>query len=150
MLEAVHPPQVANTRARIRVVIADDDPAIRRCLAWILRDVCEVVRCVPTGEELLEAALACQPEVIVSDAMLPAFVSAEAVPRLHAGGTCSFVLLSDSRHDIQQWIEEGACCVVHAMDVDTDLPAAVEAAAAGEIYISRRAIQAGRYDWGAS
>lgn len=127
----------------MRVVVADDDPEVRRAIAWILRHSCEVVRSVPTGEELVDAALACQPDVIVSDAMLPAFFSAEAVPRRHDGGPCSFVLLSESHHDIQQWIEQGACCVVHTMDVDTDLTAAVEAAAAGEIYISRRAIEAG-------
>lgn len=126
------------------MVVADDDPGVLRAIEWLLKRASfEVVRCVATGEELVDAALAHQPDVIVSDAMIPAFFGSEAVQRLRRAGPFAFVLVSETPRDIQQWIEQGASCVVHTMDLDTDLAAAVEAAAASEIYISRRAIDIG-------
>lgn len=126
-----------------RVVIADDDPTIQRAIEWILRRSCDVIRKVSAGEDLVEAALALQPDVIVADVMMPAFFGSEALRRLRTAGPFALVLVSDEPQDLRQWLEQGATCVVHTMDMDSDLPAAVEAAANGHVFISRRAFATG-------
>ena len=78
----------------------------------------------------MDIALASEPDVIICDAMLPAFFGCETLQPLIE---YSFVLLSDVREDIQHWIDHGNCCVVHPMDLDSDLVPAVRAAAAGKI-----------------
>jgi DNA-binding NarL/FixJ family response regulator len=124
---------------KLRVVVADDDPSVRRAMAWLLRSACEVIPCLGTDHEVVDIALASDPDVIICDAMLPAFFGCETLQPLIE---YSFVLISDAREDIQHWIDHGNCCVVHPMDLDSDLVAAVQAAAAGKIHISRRALEA--------
>lgn len=128
---------------KLRVVVADDDPTIQRAIEWILRRSCDVIRKVFTGDELVEAAVALQPDVIISDVMMPAFFGSEAIQRVHATGPFAVVLISDEPRDCRQWAEQGARCVVHTMDLDSDLATAVEAAATGAVFISRRAIDLG-------
>ena len=126
----------------LRIVVADDDVTNQWAIEWLLRRTCDVVQCVSTGTELVEAAAALQPDVIVCDAMIPAFFGSGALQRLRTAGPFAFVLVSAEPRDLQQWIEQGASCVIHSMDLDSDLVTAVQAAAAGDIFISRRAIGA--------
>jgi CheY-like chemotaxis protein len=128
---------------KLRVVVADDDVTVQKAIEWLLRRTCDVVRCVATGAELVEAVTALEPDVIVCDAMMPAFFGSEALQRLRTAGPFAFVLVSAEPRDLQQWIEQGASCVVHSMDLDSDLVTAVQAAASGDIFISRGAIDAG-------
>ena len=122
-----------------RVIIADDDPTIQRAMEWILRRTCTVVRKVSAGEDLVEAALTLQPDVIIADVMMPAFFGSEALQRVRTGSRFALVLVSDDPQDLRQWADQGARCVVHTMDLDSDLPKAVEAAVTGYRFISRRA-----------
>jgi DNA-binding NarL/FixJ family response regulator len=125
------------TPVKHRVIVADDDPTIQRAIEWIVRRSCDVIRKVSAGEDLVEAALALQPDVIIADVMMPAFFGCEALRRLRTAGPFALVLVSDELQDLRQWIEQGATCVVHTMDLDSDLPKAVEAAAVGRRFISR-------------
>src|SRR6188472_3424342 len=93
---------------RLRVLIADDDATVQKAIEWLLRRTCDVVSCVSTGAELVEAAAALQPDVIVCDAMMPAFFGCEALQRLRTTGPFAFVLVSAEPRDLQQWIEQGA------------------------------------------
>lgn len=135
-------PEEDKTPVKHRVVIADDCPTIQRAIEWILRRTCEVVRKV-SAEDLVEAAVALQPDVIVADVMMPTFFGSAALQRLRTGGRFSLVLISDEPCDLRQWVEQGARCVVHTMDLDSELVPAVEAAAAGRVFISCRAINCG-------
>jgi len=124
---------------KFRVIIADDDPTVQRAIEWILRRSCEVVLKVAPAD-LVEAAMALQPDVVITDAMMPAFFGSEAIHRLGASGPFAVVLISEEPRACRQWIEQGARCVIHTMDLDSELETAVEAAAHGNIFISRRAI----------
>ena len=126
------------TAPKHRVIVADDDPSVQRAIEWILRRSCEIVLKVAPAD-LVEAAAALQPDVVITDAMMPAFFGSEAMHRLDAPGPFAVVLISEEPHACRQWIEHGARCVVHTMDLDSDLATAVEAAANGSIFISRRA-----------
>jgi len=67
----VLPPEVLRTRGSVRVLVADDDEAIRK----LLQRACEhhglQVIAAPDGKVAISAALAERPDVIVSDVMMP-------------------------------------------------------------------------------
>ena len=129
-----------NPAPKYRLIVADDDPTVQRAIEWLLRRSCEIVCRVTTHAELVDAALALQPDVIISDAMMPALFGSEALLRPGGGRAFAVVLISDEPRALRQWIEQGARCVVHTMDLDSDLETAVQAAVHGSVFISPRAI----------
>lgn len=133
-----------NTHCRpaiLRVVVADDHLEMRQAIERLLQGRFDVVQSVSNGQALVEAALASRPDVIVSDVRMPRLSGVEAMRMLQNRGTrVPFVLVSAETVGAQEWIELGATCVVHKMDLETDLESAVQAAADGEAYISRTAI----------
>ena len=52
-----------------------------------------------------------------------------------------FVFVTTLTLDVGEWLDFGKVCVVNEHDLHQDLVAAVQAAAAGEIYLSRRAVR---------
>ena len=78
---------------RLRVLVADDHDDFRRRIVRLLDPVFDVVAAVATGHELVDAAVALEPDVIVSDLVMPALTGVEALKMLRtAGHTIPFVL----------------------------------------------------------
>jgi DNA-binding NarL/FixJ family response regulator len=126
----------------LRVLIADDSDSVRRAVVRLLQDAFEIVAEVSSGLELVEAARALNPDVIVSDLAMPSLSGAEALKQLHdAGQTTPFVLITATDWNPRKWVAMGALAVVHKSDLHLDLPAAVRAAAAGEPFISRSSLR---------
>ena len=122
---------------RLRVLIADDNDSVRAAVGRLLKDEFELVGAVSTGRELVDAALAHRPDVIVSDLDMPSLDGLAALKVLRdAGDTTPFVLLTAIEGDVRDWIDMGAIGVVLKSDL-LDLVAAVQSAAAGRIYLSR-------------
>ena len=137
----MHSPETDDKRETLRVVVADDDCVVRQAIERLLRGSVDVIRSVSNGHELVEAAQACRPDVVVSDVMMPELSGFEAMKTLRdRGGLFPFVLVSADTSDVLQWTQLGAS-VVHKMDMAADLVKAVRAAADGEIYISQQAIR---------
>ena len=125
---------------RLRVLIADDNDSVRAAVVKLFEDRFEVVGAVSTGRELVDAALAHRPDVIVSDLNMPSLDGLAALKVLRgAGDTTPFVLLTALVGDVHDWIDMGVIGVVHKSDL-LDLVAAIESAAAGRIYLSRTLI----------
>src|SRR5688572_11628257 len=123
---------------RLRVLIADDNDSVLAAIGRLLEDSFELVGAVSTGRALVDAALAHRPDVIVSDLDMPSLDGLAALKVLrNAGHTIPFVLLTAMEGDIRDWIDMGVIGVVLKSDLDLDLVAAVESAAAGRIYLSR-------------
>ena len=123
---------------RLRVLVADDNKDVRDGIVQLLDPVFEVVAAVSTGRELVEAAVAVKPDVIVSDLMMPSLTGAEALARLRAAGyTIPFVLQTTTGQNAQAWLDMGALCVVDKFDLPSDLVTAVRSAAAGKVFLSR-------------
>src|SRR5687767_8694486 len=123
--------------SRLRVLIADDNDSVRDAVGRLLRDGFELVGAVSTGRELVDAALALKPDVIVSDLDMPSLDGLAALKVLRgAGHTTPFVLLTALEGDVRDWIDMGVTGVVLKSDL-LDLVEAVESAAAGRIYLSR-------------
>ena len=137
----MHSPGTDDKRETLRVVVADDDSMVRQAIERLLRGSVDVIRSVSNGHELVEAAQACRPDVVVSDVTMPGLSGFEAMKTLRdRGGPFPFVLVSADTSDVLQWTQLGAS-VVHKMDMAADLVKAVRAAADGEIYISQQAIR---------
>ena len=124
---------------RLRVLVADDHDDVRDGIVGLLDPVFEIVAVVSTGRELVDAAVAVEPDVIVSDLMMPSLSGAEAFAMLGAAGyTIPFVLQTTTEHNAQAWLDMGALCVVDKFERPSDLVTAWRGAAAGVVYISRR------------
>ena len=124
----------------LRVLVADDNNDIREGIVQLLDPVFEIVAVVSTGRELVDAAVALEPDVIVSDLMMPSLTGAEALAMLRAAGhTIAFVLQTATATvwSAQTWLDMGALCVVHKLDLSSDLVTAVRSAAAGKVFLSR-------------
>jgi DNA-binding NarL/FixJ family response regulator len=131
-----------NGPVRLRVLVADDSDLIQRAVVRLLQDRFEIVGVVSTGLELVDAALALDPDVIVSDLEMPSLSGAGALKVLRdAGNRTPFVLMTATVLIPQKWIDLGALGIVDKADLHIDLVAAVQSAAAEEIYISRSVLR---------
>jgi DNA-binding NarL/FixJ family response regulator len=123
---------------RLCVLVADDNDDVRDGIVGLLDPVFEIVAVVSTGRELVDAAVALEPDVIVSDLMMPSLTGAEALKMLRAAGyTIPFVLQTTTGRDARAWLDMGALCVVDKFDLPADLVTAVRSAAAGKVFLSR-------------
>jgi DNA-binding NarL/FixJ family response regulator len=124
---------------RLRVLVADDNDDVRRGIVKLLDPAeFEIVAVVSSGRELVDAAVALEPHVIVSDLMMPSLTGAQALAMLRAAGyTIPFVLQTTTGRDGQAWLDMGALCVVDKFDLAADLVTAVRSAAAGKVFLSR-------------
>ena len=103
---------------RLRVLVADDNDDVREGIVELLDPVFEIVAVVSTGRELVDAAVALKPDVIVSDLMMPSLTGAEALAMLRAAGhTIPFVLQTTTGRNAQAWLDMGALCVVDKFDL---------------------------------
>jgi DNA-binding NarL/FixJ family response regulator len=69
--------------ARPRILLADDHPQILSLLKTLLEPDYQVVGTANDGRSLIEAARALQPDVVLTDADMPALNGIEAVRQLH-------------------------------------------------------------------
>ena len=123
---------------RLRVLVADDNDDLRAGIVELLDSMFEIVAAVSNGRELVNAAMALEPDVIVSDLMMPALTGAEALAMLRAAGCrIPFVLQTTTGRDARAWLDIGALCVVDKVDLPYDLVTAVRSAAAGKVFLSQ-------------
>src|SRR5262249_49463702 len=119
-----------NTMDRPRVMLADSHRLLREAFTALLEPHCEVVRTVSDGRELLAAAAALNPDVIILEVALPRlngldagrqlkgfmprvkliFLTASEDPRLAAGafraGASGFLLKNSAGSELLQAIRE--------------------------------------------
>ena len=123
---------------RLRVLVAEDHNDSRERIVELLNPVFEIVAVVSNGRELVDAAVALEPDVIVSDLVMPSLSGTGALAMLRAAGyTFPFVLQTTASRNAQAWLDMGAICVVDKLDLPFDLVTAVRSAAAGKVFLSR-------------
>ena len=71
-----------------RVLLIEDDPAVRDGLGLALRRQGHDVRVAGTGEEGLALLRAAPPDIVVLDLMLPGIDGFEVCRRIRTGGSC--------------------------------------------------------------
>ena len=115
--------------SRFSVLIADDNGPVRELLAAALREHFTVHRPVANGKQLVEAALARTPDVVVSDVWMPVLGGLDAMRALkQLGCTTPFVMISADSDIGPDCLAAGAAAFVCKVDVERDLVPAIAAA----------------------
>jgi DNA-binding NarL/FixJ family response regulator len=125
---------------RLRVVVADDCRDMREVVECVLHAEFEVVGCAANGKDLLGAALALHPDVIVADVRMPFLTGPQVMNELRSQGIDTpFVFISARFPEFQELIRQGAIGIVAKIDMGTELSRAVRCAASRKPYVSRSA-----------
>ena len=122
-----------------RVLVVDDNEAIRARVAAVLAPSCVVVGAARDGRSAIDAAGKLQPEVIVLDISMPGMTGLEVARRLRAAGsTAAVVFLTVLEEDeiIAAARSAGALGYVVKPRLVSDLLEAVRAARAGREFVS--------------
>jgi DNA-binding NarL/FixJ family response regulator len=132
----------------IRLEIVDDHEVARRGLRSVVNGspnveiVCEAVN----GEEAVEKAREMHPDVILLDISLPGISGIEAARRIRQVSPESrivFVSQHDSIRMAKDALGVGGCGYVVKSDAGRDLLAAIDAAHAGRMFVSRTLVARG-------
>jgi two-component system, NarL family, response regulator NreC len=125
---------------RIRILLADDHTVLRSGLCALLsthRDL-EVVGEAAEGAEAIRLAQALKPDVVVMDIGMPGVSGIDATARIRRELPSTRVLIL-SMHDDQGYLRQalraGASGYVLKKAADTELLAAIRAAARGEVFL---------------
>jgi len=99
-----NPREAGSGHSRLRIVLADDNPALLRELQHSLNKEFEIVGAVANGRALLEEYDRLHPEVIVTDISMPFMDGFEAAAKLGRKGAPKIVFLTV--HEEQAFVEE--------------------------------------------
>jgi two-component system, NarL family, response regulator NreC len=131
-----------------RLVIVDDHEVARRGIRSVLsaNPDLEIVGETADGEEAVEKARNLHPDIILLDIGLPGISGIEAARRIREISPETRVVFV-SQHDSIRMAEDafdmGAFCYVVKSDAGRDLLAAIEAARAGRVFVSRTLVARG-------
>ena len=136
----VAPP--ASVGTEIPVVLADDHEMMHRSLLRVL-ETSPGIRVVGEAFDIagtLEQIRSHRPRVVVLDMRLPGGSALDCIRANRRGVRTSIVATTMSRTPsvAKEALRAGATAVVLKDDADSELPAAVEAAARGTTYVSSR------------
>jgi DNA-binding NarL/FixJ family response regulator len=127
-------------KPKLRIVLADDHHDVREQTRELLASEFDVISTVTSGLQLVEAAAALHPDLVVSDIAMPDLDGIEAGRRSVAGGFARGVVLLTMHNDpqlLQRSREAGIAGFVLKVDAGEELITAVEQVAAGRTYVSR-------------
>jgi DNA-binding NarL/FixJ family response regulator len=125
--------------SRPRVLIADDHPILAEGVRSLLEPEFEVVGVVADGRELVDAAQATRPDVIVADVTMPLLNGIEAAARLRDLGVKSRVVFLTMHRDVayaRRAMDAGAVGFVLKHSLGSELVAAVREAVKGRTYVT--------------
>jgi DNA-binding NarL/FixJ family response regulator len=124
---------------KLRIVIADDNPAVLRQLVFLLGNEFEIVATVPDGALALEAIRCFRPDVVVLDIKMPVLGGIELTKILQKESDPPAVVICSVEND-QEFVEAaqhaGALGYVFKAHVAKDLIGAVKLAARGQSFAS--------------
>ncbi len=127
------------TMNRIRMLLADDHPAMLAQVESLLKDEFDVIGNVTDGQALLEAAAELQPSVMIVDISMPIVDGIEAVRRLRAGGNTAkivFLTVHEDADFANAALEAGGDGYVVKSRLATDLIGAIRDVIAGRQFVS--------------
>jgi two-component system, NarL family, nitrate/nitrite response regulator NarL len=135
---------------RLRVLVADDHPAMRRALARLVRehDALELVGEASHGEQALELIDALAPDVALLDVRMPQMDGLTVLSKLRSVGSSARVLLISGGDDSEvahEAIAQGAAGFLSKDAEEDEISAAIVAVAEGHSVLSP-ALQSGVLD----
>ncbi len=125
---------------RIRILLADDHAVLRAGLRALLaaQPDLEVVSEASEGAEAIRLCQALRPDVVVMDIGMPGVSGIDATARIKRDLPATKVLIlsmHDDRGYLRQVLRAGASGYVLKKAADTELLAAIRAAARGEVFL---------------
>jgi DNA-binding NarL/FixJ family response regulator len=120
---------------QIRVLIADDHADVLDDIRDLLEQDFDVVGAVGDGQQLLKAAEALKPDVIITDISMPELNGIEASRRIIEKDPDSKIILLTMHNDpalIEQGFAAGALGYVLKVKANMDLPQAIHRAVEGK------------------
>jgi DNA-binding NarL/FixJ family response regulator len=124
---------------RFRILVAEDDEAIRNELVALFSKNYDLVGTVMNGRELVEMALVLKPQLVIADISMPELSGLEAVKQLKQQGLALKVVFftgNENQLYLRRALQLGADGYVlkeHGME---ELPIAVELVLNGGSFIS--------------
>jgi DNA-binding NarL/FixJ family response regulator len=125
--------------SRHRVLIADDHRIFAEGLRALLEPEFEIVGIVGDGRELVKAAAAHRPDVVIADVTMPSLNGIEAAARLRELGVTARVVVLTQHRDVayaRRAMAAGAVGYVLKSSASSELVTAVHEAVQGRTYIT--------------
>jgi DNA-binding NarL/FixJ family response regulator len=126
--------------AKIRVVLADDHPAVIATVRQVLDHYCEIVDAVEDGEQAIHSVVRFHPDVLVIDITMPVMDGFQAARRLHDLKSQTRVVFL-TMHEDPDFVEAALCAgasgYVTKTRLSTDLLPAVREAVSGRVFVSQ-------------
>lgn len=126
-------------RVKLRIVVADDSPQLLDELVSCLEAEFEVVATAADGDAAMSAILLHKPDVAVLDLMMPAATGIEVTKRLISDSFCPAIVICSvetAPEIIAAARHAGALGYVFKNRIASDLASAVNAIAAGQMFVS--------------
>lgn len=124
---------------KLKVVVADDNPAVLREFVSLLEAEFDVVATAENGQLVLESVRRYQPDIVVLDLQMPLLNGIEVTRELRKLGLAPAVVICSVENDpeiIEAARQAGVLGYVFKMRMDRDLVRAVRSAARGEPFVS--------------
>ena len=124
---------------RLRVVLADDDPAFLEKFTSVLAGEFDIVATATDGKSALDAVLRVHPDVVVVDLGMPVLNGIQVANELRRSRASSAIVVCSVETDleiVEAALQAGALGYVFKSRVEKDLVAAVHAAACGTSFVS--------------
>jgi len=134
------PTSSSSQDGRLRLLVAEDSPAVVEEIVSLLEPTYHVLRTVRNGVALVETASELRPDVVVSDFAMPELNGIEAGKKILQKGLCRAVILLTMYNDAQligAAVDAGIAGYVLKADAGEELIPAVQRVAGGERYFSR-------------
>lgn len=129
-----HPP------SRTRILLADDNPAFLDCVAHMLTgDGYDVVGGVADGTRVVAEAERLRPDVLILDISMGEVSGLELARLLQQdefAGKVVFLTVYEDQDFVSAAMRAGGAAYVVKSRLDLDLPAAIQAALSGRLFVS--------------
>jgi DNA-binding NarL/FixJ family response regulator len=124
---------------KIRVVLADDHREVIAKVRVLLGDQFEIVEAADNGRQAVNAVLALDPDVLVTDISMPVLNGLQAARRVRRTDSrvkIIFLTIHEDRDFIAAAFSAGAIGYVTKSRLSTDLVSAIQEAVKGNTFVS--------------
>jgi DNA-binding NarL/FixJ family response regulator len=124
---------------KIRILLADDHPAMLEKVATLLEGTCDIVGAFQDGQSALNEAIRISPDIVLMDISMPIMNGIDAAERLiraHTKTMIIFLTVHDDPDFVRAALATGAAGYVIKSHMATDLITAIREALEGHRFIS--------------